>query len=201
MGPKFSLTIDEFETSLGAVDCDMEILEEMMLKGSKLDIGVDENSHRYEHSIEVQLPFLQMIQKKFKIVPVLVRDLDMDDIRNFGKILAEIVRKGKKEVFILVSSDFTHYGRNYGFVPFVDDISENLYELDGKIISKILEQDVQGFLDEAGKSTICGKDAIACLIEASKILKLKAEKLCYYTSGDVSEDWDSAVGYASIGFS
>jgi AmmeMemoRadiSam system protein B len=200
LGSKLSLSIEDFETSLGQVSSDMEIIEEIITRAvdEKLDVSVDENSHRYEHSIEVQLPFLQLVEKKFKIVPILVKELEFDEIQKFAKILAEIIR-GRK-IFLLVSSDFTHYGASYGFMPF-KDVRENLYKLDGEIISSILKLNTKAFYDKSSRSTVCGKDAVACVVEAAKILKLKPEKLCYYTSGDVLDDWDVAVGYASLVFS
>lgn len=201
LGPNFSLSIEDFETPLGIVESDMALVEGIITGGRKegLDIEVDENSHKYEHSIEVQIPFLQSIQKNFKIVPILVSGSGLQEIDKFAKVISEIIKDRK--IFVLASSDFTHYGPSYDFVPFKENVRENLYKLDSEIISKILRLDASGFLQSAEKSTVCGYSSIACLIEIAKNLKLKAEKLCYYASGDVLDDWDNAVGYASIGFS
>lgn len=205
LGEKIAFTIDDFDNSLGVVECDMEIIEDLLvkLKNSKLNVGVSEEAHRYEHSIEVQLPFLQQVTRKFKIVPVLLRDLSIIDIQKMGKMISDIIKenekKGKK-IFVLASSDFTHYGDSYGFVPFKDNIRENLYKLDGEAINKILELDVEGFYGKARLGTICGFNAVAVLVSVAKNLKLTPEKLCYYTSGDVLGKWESAVGYASFGF-
>lgn len=201
LGSSFSLSIEDFETPLGVVESDIQVIEDIMTRAGQedVDIEVDENSHKYEHSIEVQLPFLQFVQKKFRVVSILVKETKISEIDKFAKILASVINN--KKIFVLASSDFTHYGSNYGFVPFTDNVRENLYELDSGIIDSILTLDGKKFLKQTENSTVCGKSSIACLIELAKLLKLKAEKLCYYTSGDVLDEWDSAVGYASIVFS
>lgn len=201
LGSKISLSIDDFDTPLGAVESDISLVEEIVKKKAGLDLEVNETAHKYEHSIEVQLPFLKVVQKGFKIAAILVRDLSIEEIKKFGKIISEIVKKKQERIFILASSDFTHYGRSYGFLPFRENVRENLYKLDEKAIKKIEELDVPGFLNEARKTTICGKDAIACCIEICKNLGCKkGEKLCYYTSGDIVNEWENAVGYASLVF-
>lgn len=201
LGTGFSLSIEDFDTPLGVVESDIEIIENIITraKEEKLDLEVDESSHKYEHSLEVQLPFLQTVQKKFKIIAILVKETKITEIEKFAKIIVEMMA-GRK-VFVLASSDFTHYGSSYNFLPFYDNVRENLYNLDKDIINTILKLDTRSFLDKAGRSTVCGSSSIACIIEIAKNLKLKAEKLCYYTSGDVLDEWDSAVGYASIVFS
>ncbi len=200
LGSKISLSIEDFETPLGIAENDIELVEGIMSKAvrSKLDIKVAEDAHKYEHSVEVQLPFLQITEKTFKIVPILLRDLSLSDIEKLGKIISEIIEKSEKRIFILASSDFTHYGKNYGFAPFTENIKEKLCELDKEAINNILYFNIPAFLES--KATICGKDAVALCIAISGNLGLKAEKLCYYTSGDVLNKWDNVVGYASIGF-
>lgn len=201
LGSKFTLSIDDFDTPLGIVESDIDLIEEIITKARKenLDIEVDEHAHKYEHSIEVQLPFLQSVQKNFKIIPILLNESSLDDIEKFAAVLADIIKYRK--VFVLASSDFTHYGFNYGFMPFREDIRENLHKLDNDIIQQILKLDTKAFFDKARKSTVCGRNAVACLVEIARVLKLKAEKLCYYTSGDISGDYENSVGYASIVFS
>jgi hypothetical protein len=203
LGSRFSLSIEDFETPFGNVENDIEIIEQMvtLAREEDIDLEVDENSHKYEHSIEVQLPFLQSVQKNFKIVPVLVSNPSIEEINKFASILSRLIEKSGKKIFVLASSDFTHYGLNYGFLPFLDDIRENLYAFDEKIILSILKLDVNNFIEKTKDSSVCGRSAIACLVQFAKLLNLKVEKLCYYTSGDVIDEWDSVVGYASIGFS
>jgi len=202
LGGRISFSIDDFDTPLGSVESDIELIEKIMLraKRDKIDISVSEEAHKYEHSIEVQIPFLQSVQKNFKIVPMLVKDLNLIELKKFGKLISDIIKNEKKNIFVIASSDFTHYGRAYGFLPFTENVRENLYELDDKAIQSILKLDADEFYVISRKTTICGSQAILSLIETAKNLKLTGEKLCYYTSGDVSQDWDMAVGYASIVF-
>ncbi|MFH1711145.1 MAG: AmmeMemoRadiSam system protein B [Nanoarchaeota archaeon] len=205
MGENICFSISDFETPLGIVENDMNLTEDLLIQIKKLNVksGVSEEAHKYEHSIEVQLPFLQQTSKNFKIVPILFKDLSIKDIESLGKIFSSIIKqeekKGKK-VFVLASSDFTHYGKNFKFVPFTDNIKENLYKLDNEAIDSILALDVEAFYGKSRITTICGGNSVSLCVQIAKNLGLTAEKLCYYTSGDVLGKWDSAVGYASIGF-
>jgi AmmeMemoRadiSam system protein B len=104
-------------------------------------------------------------------------------------------------VCIITSSDFTHFGFNYGYFPFNENIKENIYGLDKGAINYIKELNAYRFLDYTDQTgaTICGKYPIAVALELSKLLGGKKAKLLhYYTSGDIIEDYGSAVGYASI---
>jgi AmmeMemoRadiSam system protein B len=150
LGEKVCFSVDDFETSLGRVETDIEFIEDLLIKGKKTNFngGVDENAHRYEHSIEVQLPFLQSVQKKFKIVPVLIRDLTIIELKSLGKLISDLVKEHEKKgkrIFVLASSDFTHYGPSYNFVPFSGNVKENLYALDEKAINSILRLDSDEF--------------------------------------------------------
>jgi len=102
---------------------------------------------------------------------------------------------------IIASSDFTHYGVNYGFFPFSSKPKENMYALDKKAIEKLEKLDEKEFLDYISKTgaTICGAIPIAAAIKTLKLIGAKKAKLLsYYTSGDVTDEYSSAVGYASI---
>jgi MEMO1 family protein len=156
-----------------------------------------------EHSIEVQLPFLQFINKdrldKIKIAPIIIsNDLDPEKIAEY---IFKAIKETKKKVVIIASSDFTHYGLNYGYLPFREDVKENLYQLDRGAIDLIKSFQTDKFLDYIAetRATICGKYPISVLLELSKKLGAKkATLLNYYTSGDIINDYTNAVGYASI---
>jgi len=205
MGENVCFSISDFETPLGIVETDMGLVEDLLVQIKKLNVksGVSEEEHKYEHSIEVQLPFLQQSAKNFKIVPVLLRDLSIKHVESLGRIFSSVIKqqeKSGKKIFVLASSDFTHYGKGYRFLPFTDHVKENLYKLDGEAIDSILKLDVEGFYGKSRTTTICGGNSVSVCVEIAKSLKLSAEKLCYITSGDVSGKWDNVVGYASIGF-
>ena len=193
---------EDFETPFGVVRVDIEFVNTLM-KHSK--IIENKEAHDHEHSVEVQLPFLQFVNrdylKNIKIVPILVSsDLKYEDV---ARAIVETASELDKKICVICSSDFTHYGINYGYIPFHDNISEEMKKLDGGAIDFIKEFDTWGFVNyvEETKATICGYSAIAVLIEVAKLMKGKeAEVLHYYTSGDVTKDYSSAVGYASIVF-
>lgn len=189
---KNSAMLDNWETPLGMVKTDKNFIE-------KLGISTDESTHKNEHSIEVQLPFLQYANKdqfkKIKIVGISINEYD--------KKLSEKIIKLNKNVCIIASGDFTHYGSSYGFVPFEENIKENLYKLDKDAIKFIENLDSKGFLSYIKETgvTICGKNPIAIAIDCVKLLGAKRGRLLkYYTSDDIINNYSSVVGYASIVF-
>jgi AmmeMemoRadiSam system protein B len=99
-----------------------------------------------------------------------------------------------------VSSDFTHYGSNYGYVPFSSDVKERIYKLDRDAIELIKNKDAAGFADYVYKTgaTICGQLPIILLLKTILFKKALLEQ--YYTSGDITDDYANSVSYASIVF-
>ncbi len=198
-GNKLSFSERDFETPLGNVKNNVDLSRRILerLKKEDLDVNINERAHQFEHSIEVQLPFLQLSQKKFDIAPILLRGLSYEECRKVALILASFV---SDDTCIVVSSDFTHYGFSYGFVPFTSDVKENLYKLDKEIINEILALNSRKVYGKASKSTVCGVLGITVLTELAKIKKLKPKLVDYYTSGDISGDFNNAVGYAGLIF-
>jgi AmmeMemoRadiSam system protein B len=162
-----------------------------------LDIDINPNAHRFEHSIEVQLPFLQYVMgNSFSFVPISVSDVD-----DLHKHIVTAIGKTEKGVTVIASSDMTHYGFNFAYLPFVDNAKANMYKLDKGAIDRIASLDDSGFLKYIGKTgaTICGAMPITVLIRVCKALGTQSAKLLkYYTSGDIIGDYSSAVGYASM---
>jgi len=199
---EFALTFKDFETPFGLAKNNKE-LGKKLLKLTSVD--EDDVAHRYEHSIEVQLPFLQFIAEKlgknFKFVPIVVSTNNLEKSICFGKQLGKFLKS--KNACIIASSDFTHYGIAYNFLPFPPskDIGRKIYSIDKEAIEKILKLDSKGFYKEATKTTICGITPIVIAIEACKELGSRKARLLYYsTSADVINDYSTAVGYASIVF-
>jgi hypothetical protein len=193
-----SVSLEDFETPFGKIENDEEFSEQL-----KKEFGGNETLHEYEHSIEVQLPFLQFVFGKPKIVPFLIGQNSYADCKKIAKEIMKIAFEQKKKICIIASSDFTHYGKGYDYMPFAgtdEQVKKKLYELDKKAISAILKMDSEKFYKLSENMTICGRMPITILIEYSKIMKAKAKLLDYYTSGDVVKDYSSAVGYASVVF-
>ncbi len=192
-------TLQDFETPLGVVKTDTEFVNALV---KKRVVKIDDEAHASEHSIEVQLPFLQFSNKDrlndIRIVPITLGS--NIDYKTFGLDIKELLIDSGKKAVIIASSDFTHYGPNYGYVPFSSEIQKRMYELDAGAINYIKRFDTDGFLNycfETG-ATICGQTAIAALLNAVKAKNAKL--LQYYTSGDISGDYRNAVGYAAIVF-
>jgi len=205
----FSLSMEDFETPLGIARNNNEFSELLVKKAEELNIDLkqDETANKYEHSIEVQLPFLQyiysLINSQFNIVPVVVSTLDYDRCVNAADMIAGLIKEHNKKICILASSDFTHYGSSYGFMPFPSDknTKDKLRQLDRNVINNILKFDYNNFYKEAVKTTICGTAAILIAIDMCKNLGAKkASLLKYYSSGDITSDYKNAVGYAAMTF-
>jgi len=176
----------EWLTPLGSVPIDSE-LAKLISKNSDL-ISLDEYSHDEEHSLEVQLPFLQYVLGSFKLVPIAMLNQDRDVAEEVGRAVAESV--SGQDVLLIASSDFTHYEP--------DSVAK---KKDMMAIDRISALDVEGFYDVIFKHriTACGYGPIAALMTASKILGARnANLLKYATSGDVTGDRSAVVGYASI---
>lgn len=191
LGGQFSLSAsDSFETPLGEVKID-KILKDLIKKNSRY-IKEDEYAHSREHSIEVQLPFLQILQKDFGIVPIVISYADIGVYQDIGRSIANAIKelKLKKDITIIASSDMTHYE------PY-----EIVKEKDSKAIEAILELDENKLVDRIDKLNIsmCGYAPCAILLVAAKELGAKKAKLIkYQTSGEASGDYSSVVGYAGV---
>ncbi len=199
-GYRSCVSLEDWETPFGMVTVDKEFNRVLMANSG---LKQNESANSQEHSIEVQLPFLQFANRdnlnRLKIAPVIVSgDVDYAEI---AKAIAKTIEQTRSKAIIIASSDFTHFGLNYGYFPFSDNIKEGMYALDKKAIDCIKKLDSKKFLYYIEKTgaTICGKIPIATLIETTKLLGAKSASLLhYYTSGDVINDYNSAVGYAAI---
>ena len=185
-GSPVSVSEESWSTPLGEVGSDSEFIRAL----PKRIIDIDETAHKYEHSIEVQLPFLQHRFGGFSIVPICMGMQDEETALYVGMELAEAVRKVRKNVVIIASSDFTHYKPD-----------KAARENDSYYINSILEFDVPAFYRKLYErnASVCGYGAIAAMLTATKALGAKkATLLKYSTSGDTTGDLAAVVGYAGI---
>ncbi len=177
-----------WETPLGEIEIDSKLANTIFNNAEIIDI--DELAHMYEHSIEVQLPFLQYIFNDFKIVPICMMLQDMETSYEVGKAITEACKD--KNVRIVASSDFTHY-----------ESRESAKKKDSLAIEKIEKIDAEGFYKVINEKNIsvCGPGPIMSLIFAAKELGVNNAKLLkYMTSGDVTGDKSAVVGYAAVAF-
>ncbi len=185
-GSAIATACEPWNTPLGVVDIDEETADFLWTNCDIIDM--DENAHRYEHSLEVQIPFLQYIYKDFNFVPI---TLGIQDIETAEEI-AECISKVDKDILIIASSDFTHY-----------ESSIEAKNKDMKAIDAILEMDEKKFIKTVYENniTICGYGPIAVAISAAKRMKATKTKLLkYMTSGDITGDQRQVVAYAGIIF-
>lgn len=186
-GSPVAVSRDTWETPLGAIKADFELAEGFL--GSIVD--ADETAHMYEHSIEVQLPFLQYrFGGDFRILPICMGMQDEETAAEVGNLVADLVSKSGKKVVVIASSDFTHY-----------QPAELAGEVDREIIGSVLDFDVPGMYDSLYRrnASVCGYGPIAAMLTASRKLGgTHATLLKYANSGDVSGDMDAVVGYAAI---
>lgn len=180
-GAGLAITTEDFKTPLGVVKIDDELVARLI--GDKF-IN-DYVAHAYEHSIEVQLPFIQFLGWSSKLVPICVGIHEYDELRDAGRQLRKAIQ-GREDVLVIASSDMSHY------VP-----AKVAKELDGKAINAILALDSEKLYDTifSNNITMCGFGPTIMMMEA--VEGSKATLLKYGTSGDVHPMRD-VVGYASV---
>jgi hypothetical protein len=186
-----------WETPLGEVKIN-ENLGKNICKGI---IDNDETAHRYEHSIEVQLPFLQYIDNDFDFVPICLAMQDYETSLEIGEIISNTIKQTGKKIVIVASTDFSHVGFSYSNMPPRDiRVDEYAKKQDQLAIDKILKLDPKGLINVVYEHNIsmCGYGAVASMLVAAKKLGAKkAELLKYGTSYEVHPS-TSCVGYGAI---
>jgi AmmeMemoRadiSam system protein B len=193
------LEADAFETPLGTVAVDRPGVEALL--SGPLYRG-DAEPFEGEHSLEIQLPLLQRVLPNAPVVPALIGDLGTEDLATAASALRQL--DDGRTVFV-VSSDFVHYGWRFGYLPFAatgpEQVRTGLRSLDLGAITRICAGDAGAFrayLAETG-ATICGALPIALFLTFHR-RRTPGELIEYYSSLDVTGDFEHTVSYASIGF-
>lgn len=177
---------DYWSTPLGDAALDDE-LRSRLVKESKV-FEIDSAAGRSEHSLEVQLPFIQYLNPGARIVPITVSCVDLRDLLLAGEEIAALLKEDK-DVFMVASTDMSHY---------IDAESAN--QQDHKAIDKILALDARGLYNTVMEERIsmCGVAPTVIMLSAAvKAGAKKAEEVHYTNSGAVSGDYDQVVGYFS----
>ena len=177
-----------WRTPLGDVEIDTEMANEITHETSLID--VDELAHRYEHSIEVQLPFLQFLYgNTFKIVPICFLMQDYDSAVEVGRALEEVL--DATNTVVIASSDMTHY-----------EPAKTAAAKDQAALKAVTDMDAKRFYEtvETQNITACGYAPITALITYANGVCAKAQLLNYHNSGDITGDHSSVVGYAAVSF-
>jgi AmmeMemoRadiSam system protein B len=178
-----------WRTPLGDVEVDGETANRIVQETQLVD--VDDLAHRFEHSIEVQLPFLQYLYgSEFKFVPICFQLQDLQSAVEVGRALVEVL--ASKNAVVIASSDMTHY-----------EPQRNAEAKDLAALKAVEAMDEKLFYStiETRHVTACGYGPIATVMVAAKGLgATEAKLLCYKSSGDVTGDYSSVVGYAAVSF-
>ncbi|MFO7936110.1 MAG: AmmeMemoRadiSam system protein B [Kiritimatiellia bacterium] len=187
--------ITHLKTPLGEVELDLEFIAALR---KYPEFNSVMHAHEREHSVQIEVPMLQHVLGDFKLVPVVVGQLDVNSARKIAEVLLQYIDSG---TLVVVSSDFTHYGTNFGYTPFNSDIEQNLHKLNMGAFDQIRRKDMSGFSSycETTGATICGRCPVfillAMLPEDAGVHLLK-----YDTSGRLTGDWSHCVCYISAAF-
>lgn len=187
-GAEVALSTSTWEMPMGDVPINMD-LAERILAGSSI-VTKDAVAHRFEHSLEVQVPFLQQMQKNLTIVPLVISHIAYPICEKVATILAESIKESGKNVLIVASSDMTHY-----------ESRTVATKKDALALEKLLALDPKGLYQTVvnERITMCGFIPATIALLASIQLGAQAAKLVRYTdSGEVSGDTDQVVGYAGV---
>ncbi len=177
----------EWITPLGSVEVDNQFADEII---SQSDIAsADYSAHIREHSIEVQLPFLQYFSSDFKIVPITMGTQNFVTSSDLSRSISEAGKKLGKSYAVIASTDLSHFNNQEKANKVDSFVLEDIEEMNEfKLFEEVVQYNI----------TMCGYGPVMTTISISKAAnKNKAEILAYRTSGDVTGDFTSVVGYAS----
>jgi len=184
-----------YKTPLGQVPLDREFIAK--LKENRIFQNIPQ-VHEYEHSVQIELPLLQYAQPDFELVPIVAGHCSLEQINSAADTLSSVV---DDDTLVVASSDFVHYGSNYGYVPFRENIPEQIKKLDMGAYEHIANMDPKGFVEYRQRTgaTICGYIPVAILL-AMLDKPTKAHLLKYTTSGEIVGDFTNSVSYLSVAF-
>jgi len=182
-----------WESPIGDVMVNPQVAKDIASRATSMDF--DEFAHSRDHCLEVQIPFLLFTTEKFRMVPIILTNQDEYLALELGSAISDTVNDciSKGDEFMLIaSSDFTHYESN-----------SEAHRKDSQLIKSILSLDITAFYYTLRQYNVsaCGYGAIATVMVAAKNLGAsRGELIRYATSGDVTGDKSSVVGYSSILF-
>jgi hypothetical protein len=187
-----------WETPLGAVSINESLASSILARSPRM--SEDSLAHMREHSLEVQLPFIQYFKDDFMIVPIQMLDIKLDTCLEVGRAVGEAIAECKSSirnpqsgisgVLIVASSDMSHYER-----------AASAKEKDYKAIDRILALDPEGLHRTVKNNgiTMCGYGPTVAMLAACKLLgATRAELIKYTNSGEVNGDYEQVVGYAGV---
>jgi AmmeMemoRadiSam system protein B len=179
---------DAYETPLGRVKIDTELRNDLAADG-KVTLAVV--GHRGEHSVEVQLPFLQRVLGEFSFIPLVMGDQQARRCFDLSEALQKIAKH--RNVLFVASSDLSHYH------PYDEAVA-----LDKRVLDAVESFDPRGFVEKLENEVFeaCGGGPIAAVMDAARRLGADSASILHYcNSGDITGDRSGVVGYLSAAFS
>lgn len=189
--------LSAYATPLGDVPIDREVCDQLF-KHRLFDSHPRADGG--EHSLELQLPFLQRAVGNFRLVPLLVGQMSAQD---FAEAAQAIVPWLDDETLLVTSSDFTHFGPDYGYEPFTDGVPDKIRAYADRAAEPIAKCDFDGFASHLAKTndTICGRGPILLLLRVlSAQGGAQGVRAAYDTSGNITGNWRNSVTYQSFVF-
>lgn len=190
--------LSAYATPLGNVPIDREVCDALR---SKAGFVVKDGADTREHAVEVHLPFLQQTARTFKLVPLVCGYVGAAQREAVARALVPYLGTN---TLLVVSSDFTHYGPNYDFIPFSEKVPERLREWLSQSAGQIAALDAEGFDRHCTEThdTICGEMPIriALALLRDGRVPVRGKVLSLATSGELTGQYDNSVSYAAIGF-
>jgi MEMO1 family protein len=186
--PLSIMTCGSWETPLGDVAIDQELADSLTKRFPLL--SEDVLAHRAEHAIEVQLPFLQTLRSDVRFVPIALGTRQFEVLEGLGHAIADVLAETGELVLVVASSDMNHYES--------DPVTR---VKDHQAIDRVLAVDARGLYDVVAEEQIsmCGFGPTVTMLTAARQLgAMKGELVKYATSGDISGDRETVVGYAGI---
>lgn len=181
-----TMTTGAWETPLGQVEIDTELARELT-RTSILDD--DPTAHFKEHSIEVQLPFLQYLEEDFQLVPISMMMQDLETSHEVGEAIHQAIEATGRDVVVIASTDLTHY-----------KAQEVAAQEDREVLKALENLDEEAMLEavEEYNVNMCGYGPVAATLTATKLMgATQAKVLKYATSGETSGNYQEVVGYAA----
>ena len=205
IGPSHQISLSEtlsvpqvthYQTPLGEVALDQPFIQALLEHPQFRSVPA---AHQTEHSVQIELPLLQHTLGDFVYVPIVAGQLSLPTIETVASILKGMV---DADTLLVASSDFTHYGRQFNYVPFDEDVQAELKKLDMGAYAHIKARDARAFINyqqETG-ATICGRVPIAIVLSMLNE-SVEVDGVEYTTSGEMTGDFEHSVSYLSVLFS
>ncbi len=178
----------QWEIPIGVFSIDEDLAGKILQKAPY--VSEDVQAHTFEHSLEVQLPFISYFSDNVKIIPITVMSASLQECKKIGEGIADSIKETDYDVVIVASSDMSHYEP--------DDVARRL---DSLAINEVLNLNPEGLYNIVHKERVsmCGYLPATIMLYAAKSLGAKEARLVKYaTSGDVSGDYERVVGYAGL---